>query len=1001
MDARLPLNVGHPRFLVCVGVLALMLLSVIGVFTYYQLYEQRLELAREKEVYLAEQAGRALRIQLQGHVLLARSLAATPIIRAVASDPANEQKRAALEEFLRSNHALRPHFTMMTFVYFAPDPGETLRFTRKGKEYAIPYASSLADSINGLSIGVGGLNFSYIKAIHDGLPSFISEAKPNALPGLPPLFMVSAPVADDTGRTAGLLGFGVKLDYITCHFIDEFHIGATGQMEVLDNRRLIISSNHASHVLNVDYTRIYAPIFKKLEEGKNNFTVTIEGRQLNCTASKITPDSPTANTWWVLFSRESAELHAELQYQLTMLIVVCFSIWLLIVILAAQIKKSHKRDLAQRIRDHDAQQQRRYVKSAPYGIALISAQGEILDINPAAGGIFGYSDAELLQRNIRDLLSPHTGPAHPAPGSFGEGAYAGECRARRRDGRELVLVCDWSDAEEGYILFMRDDTELSRHRRAALDLSRHLADSLENSEKLREEAQLQTAKFSAMIEGMAEGVVFTDAEGRVLEANEWMCRFMRTARSELVGRDLPTLHTGAQLKEAQALLETFRANPDHPPVHFEHRQEGKAFILRLQPVYHNALLQGVLINVVDVTELVEARSRAEESTRAKSDFLARMSHEIRTPMNAVLGMAYLALQHDPPPRHREYLKKIQHAAKGLLVIINDILDFSKIEAGKMDVETIPFRLSEQLAGVRDIVMLKVREKGLDFRITTEPAVPDTLLGDPVRLRQILLNLANNAVKFTEYGGIGLETALAEKGEGAVRLRFTVRDTGIGMETGMLDAVFESFLQADGSITRKYGGTGLGLAICKRLVELMGGVIGAESEPGKGSAFYFELPFGVCASEALESEDACAQTDDSPLPPARVLLVEDNDINREIALELLCGMGLTVDTAVNGLEAVAMIRKIRYALILMDVQMPVMDGFEATRQVRIMPDAETRAVPIIAMTANAGPEDKKRCFAAGMDDHISKPFEVDQLRDLLRCRLSGEPADRASRNLSAE
>ncbi|MDR3073136.1 MAG: response regulator [Deltaproteobacteria bacterium] len=384
-----------------------------------------------------------------------------------------------------------------------------------------------------------------------------------------------------------------------------------------------------------------------------------------------------------------------------------------------------------------------------------------------------------------------------------------------------------------------------------------------------------------------------------------------------------------------------------------------------------------------VATLTDMVSRSEAATRAKSEFLARMSHEIRTPMNGIIGMTYLALKENPDEQQRKFLGRIDAAAKNLLGIINDILDFSKIEANKMEISNHSFRLSGVLWSVYDLLQTKAEEKGLAFDFSVGDDVPDTLQGDSLRLAQVCINICSNALKFTESGSIALRVSLQEKKEESYRLLFTIRDTGIGMDAEAREHIFESFSQADGSTTRKYGGTGLGLAICKSLVQMMGGEIGVESEPGGGSTFFFTILTREGSEAELADEETSAVASEAPeLSAPRVLLVEDNEINQEIAVSVLQGMGITPAVANNGVEAVRLWEGRDFDLILMDIQMPVMDGLTAARRIREGGDDRSKSVPIIAMTANAMSGDREKSLDAGMNDHITKPLDIGELRKAL-------------------
>ncbi|HWQ20983.1 MAG TPA: PAS domain S-box protein [Methanotrichaceae archaeon] len=625
----------------------------------------------------------------------------------------------------------------------------------------------------------------------------------------------------------------------------------------------------------------------------------------------------------------------------------------------------------------------------PQIVYELDASGNIIFANSFGFEIFGYDQSDLKKGlHVLQVVSPEDRKRMDEglrlsfrPGSFKPGQCGYEYRMLRKDGSTFpAMIYPAQIVRDGKVVGQRGIiTDISERKQVEKELWR------------------SRERYQNIFENSILGLYQSVPEGRYISVNPAFARlFGYNSPEEMlacvndIGHQLYVnphdRERAIELITKQGFLEGFELQVQ--------RRDGTTFwvsmntkIVRDEDGLH---FDGT---VEDITKrkraeemLRDAKEAAEEADRAKSEFLANMSHEIRTPMNAVIGMTGLLLDSDLNSEQSESLEIIRNSGDALLSIINDILDFSKIESGKMGLENKSIDLRGFVKSSMDLVAVSAASKGLSLSCRIDDCVPGAIMSDPTRLRQILVNLLANAVKFTEKGGVDVSITSKALVRDRHQLHFAVRDTGIGIPSDRRDMLFHSFSQVDMSTTRRYGGTGLGLAISKRLVELMGGKIWVDSTPGEGSTFHFTMPALASAAGLLsvEAKAAPAKSPGEMNGKMRILLAEDNAVNRKVVSQMLRKLGYRADMAEDGLEVLKALERQHYDLILMDIQMPEMDGLEASRQIRkLRPAAEQPH--IIALTAYALEGDKERCLEAGMDSYVAKPVRIEDLKAaLLRC-----------------
>ena len=650
--------------------------------------------------------------------------------------------------------------------------------------------------------------------------------------------------------------------------------------------------------------------------------------------------------------------------------------------------------------------------SANFSSIATDAKGVIQIFNVGAERMLGYTAAEVMNKitpaDISDpqevigrakALSIELGtPITPGFEALVFKASRGiediyELTYIRKDGSRfpaVVSVTALRDAQEaiiGYLLIGTDNTARKQVEAEQKKLDQRLRD--------------QQFYTRSLIESNIDALMTTDPSGIITDVNKQMEALTGCTRDELIGAPFKGYFTDPERAEAAIKLVLNEKKVTDFELTARARDGTKTVVSYNATTFYDRdrTLQGVFAAARDVTEgkrvemeLKQAKAAAESASRTKSDFLASMSHEIRTPMNAIIGIADLLAKTDLSAEQDKYVQIFRRAGDNLLNLINDILDLSKVEASQLELEHTGFSLSELLEKVTEMVALRAHEKGLTLVCEIAPNVPTDLIGDPTRLRQVLLNLLGNAIKFTESGEVSLRVTPDGDSSVPTALCFKVSDTGIGIPGEKLGRVFERFTQADSSTTRRFGGSGLGLTISKRLVELMGGRISAESEVGKGSVFSFAVPFEIWAGAGRQTAAPVGADPELPLPALRILLAEDSPDNCTITVAYLEDTPYRVEIAETGAIACEMFVTGHYDLVLMDRQMPVMDGLTATRTIRAWEQANGRPpTPIIALTASALKGDREMCLAAGCTAYLSKPIKQEVLLQAIKEHSMAAPA----------
>ena len=601
--------------------------------------------------------------------------------------------------------------------------------------------------------------------------------------------------------------------------------------------------------------------------------------------------------------------------------------------------------------------------------AAIHDQGSIIFSNDALAEMFGYNPDDFVGMKISDLISPATHDILEKKLKIGRNGLF-ETYGLRKNGTTFLAEVYVIHSDAKGVLLFRDVTKINNVEKALLRTEQ---------------------EYKSLFEDSKDGIYISSREGRILDANKALLDLFGYSKEEILMLDIHQLYVNPRDRyRFQLEVEAIGGVRDYE-VRLR-RKDGTIMTCLLSSTVRKAKdtdvigYQGIIRDITELKkaqELKKEKELAEHSAKLKEQFLANMSHEIRTPMNAVFGMTNLLLDTDLDPQQRKYLEIIQSSTDHLLVLINDILDFSKIEAGKIEFSAIEFSVQDLFENLISTLKYKIENKRLELNSKIDAKIPDYIIGDSVRLSQILINLLSNAIKFTPRGEIVLKAKLIEESSGSATIAFSVSDTGIGIPEDRLEQIFDSFTQGSEVTTREYGGTGLGLAITKELVELQGGSISVKSKIDEGTTFNVILKF---KKGSLNKKQHEFNTSDrlifQDLGTLRILLAEDNKVNQFVIQETIqkWGAKISIDIADNGDIAINKFSQRNYDLIIMDVQMPVMNGYEATRYIRKNFASPKNQVPILALTAFATVGEADKCLSVGMNDYVSKPFDHKTLYD---------------------